>query len=75
MHMGSMVAGVAVVALASAATVTAQADLDKIAKLRNPAGLTAKAPDEYKVEPRHERRRNRDSGAPRLGADRRRSFL
>jgi peptidyl-prolyl cis-trans isomerase A (cyclophilin A) len=49
MKMGSIVTGAVVVALASAAALAAQADLGKVAKLRNPAGLTAKAPDEYKV--------------------------
>jgi peptidyl-prolyl cis-trans isomerase A (cyclophilin A) len=49
MSMGSIVTGAVVVALASAVTLAAQADLGKIAKLRNPAGLTEKAPDEYKV--------------------------
>src|SRR5688572_18804939 len=49
MSMGSTLTGVAVVALASAATLAGQADLAKVAKLRNPAALTEKAPDNYTV--------------------------
>jgi len=49
MSIGSIMTGAAAVALASAVTVAGQADLAKVAKLRNPAGLTEKAPDSYKV--------------------------
>jgi peptidyl-prolyl cis-trans isomerase A (cyclophilin A) len=49
MSIRSIVTAGAVVALATATAVAGQTDLAKIAKLRNPASLTAKAPDTYTV--------------------------
>jgi len=49
MRIGSIVTGTAAAALASAVALAGQADLAKVAKLRNPAGLTAQAPENYKV--------------------------
>jgi len=49
MSIRTIVTGVAVAALASATALAGQADLAKVAKLRNPAALTAKAPDTYTV--------------------------
>jgi peptidyl-prolyl cis-trans isomerase A (cyclophilin A) len=49
MSIRSMVTAGALVALASATALAGQTDLAKVAKLRNPASLTAKAPDTYTV--------------------------
>ena len=49
MKLQAILCGVAGIALASAVTVAGQVDLNKMAKLRNPAGLTEQAPGDYKV--------------------------
>jgi peptidyl-prolyl cis-trans isomerase A (cyclophilin A) len=49
MSIRSIVTAGALVALATATAVAGQTDLAKVAKLRNPASLTAKAPDTYTV--------------------------
>jgi peptidyl-prolyl cis-trans isomerase A (cyclophilin A) len=49
MRLQSIIYGIAGVALASAVAFAGQLDLNKTAKLRNPAALTEQAPDNYKV--------------------------
>ena len=53
----------------------AQADLAKVAKLRNPAALTETGAGDLQGELRHQQGDVRHRGAPRLGADRRRPLL
>jgi peptidyl-prolyl cis-trans isomerase A (cyclophilin A) len=49
MRLQSIIYGIVGVALLSPVAFAGQSDLNKTAKLRNPAGLTEQAPDTYKV--------------------------
>ena len=49
MRLQAIVAGVGALALVASAGVSAQVDLGRVAKLRNPAGFTEQAPASYKA--------------------------
>ena len=49
MRLQAILAGVGALALVASAGVTAQVDLGRVAKLRNPAGFTEQAPASYKA--------------------------